>query len=208
MLHAQRRATSCGRRSPGSTHTGCASRRRRPPLTNGVLLGSLIVPLGFSQAGWPAWMEDDGRPGLNLGVLPLAAPGRRADPPGADAAAPPARAEPVAHARRMLMQRSAFADALTWLEIHGDAPEKLAYWREQAGGSGRAGRGRRRRRPSRSRRRPAPGPAALRLPFPQGPGVESGSPGASPVPLASPAPAPLQRRDGLSARHAGYPRQL
>jgi len=56
----------------------------------------------------------------------------------------------------MLMQRSAFADALTWLEIHGDAADKLAYWREHGAaaepdpGAPRPGRRRRRR----GRRRP------------------------------------------------------
>ena len=127
-------------------------------LTNGVLLGSLIVPLGFSQAGWPAWMETEGRPGLNLGVLPLA----RRDVERIHQVLmlqrrlrEPSRSP---HARRMLMQRSAFADALTWLEIHGDAPEKLEFWRDHGarpipeGDPGEAGPRRRRRR--RGRRRP------------------------------------------------------
>jgi hypothetical protein len=56
----------------------------------------------------------------------------------------------------MLMQRSAFADALTWLEIHGDAPDKLAFWREHGAAAepdaGTPGPSRRRRR--RGRRRP------------------------------------------------------
>jgi poly(A) polymerase len=127
-------------------------------LTNGVLLGSLIVPLGFSQAGWPAWMETEGRPGLNLGVLPLA----RRDVERIHQVLmlqrrlrEPSRSP---HARRMLMQRSAFADALTWLEIHGDAPDKLEFWRDHGAGpapegdTGEAGPRRRRRR--RGRRRP------------------------------------------------------
>jgi len=127
-------------------------------LTNGVLLGSLIVPLGFSQAGWPAWMETEGRPGLNLGVLPLA----RRDVERIHQVLmlqrrlrEPSRSP---HARRMLMQRSAFADALTWLEIHGDAPEKLEFWRDHGArpapesDAGEAGPRRRRRR--RGRRRP------------------------------------------------------
>ncbi len=120
-----------------------------------MLLGSLIVPLGFSQAGWPAWMEDEGRPGLNLGILPLA----RRDVERVHQVLmlqrrlrEPSRSP---HARRMLMQRSAFGDALTWLEIHGDAPDKLAYWREH-GAPAEADPGdppaRRRRR--RGRRRP------------------------------------------------------
>jgi len=129
-----------------------------PPaaLTNGVLLGSLIVPLGFSQAGWPDWMEQESRPGLNLGVLPLA----RRDVERIHQVLmlqrrlrEPSRSP---HARRMLIQRSAFADALTWLEVHGDAPEKLAFWREHGAAAEPAAdepRPRRRRR-RRGRRRP------------------------------------------------------
>jgi len=125
-------------------------------LTSGVLLGSLIVPLGFSQAGWPAWMEDEGRPGLNLGVLPLARRDverihqvlmlqRRLREPSRSS-----------HARRMLMQRSAFADSLAWLEIHGDAPETLAFWREHGAAAepDASTPGPRRRRRRRGRRRP------------------------------------------------------
>ena len=129
-----------------------------PPaaLTNGVLLGSLIVPLGFSQAGWPDWMQQESRPGLNLGVLPLA----RRDVERIHQVLmlqrrlrEPSRSP---HARRMLIQRSAFADALTWLEVHGDAPEKLAFWREHGAAAEPAAdepRPRRRRR-RRGRRRP------------------------------------------------------
>jgi poly(A) polymerase len=127
-------------------------------LTNGVLLGSLIVPLGFSQAGWPAWMETEGRPGLNLGVLPLARRDverihqvlmlqRRLREPSRSA-----------HARRVLMQRSSFADAVLWLEIHGDAPDALDFWRGQGAGTaseeGAAEVRPRRRRRRRGRRRP------------------------------------------------------
>jgi len=129
-----------------------------PPaaLTNAVLLGSLIVPLGFSQAGWPEWMEREGRPGLNLGLLPLS----RRDVERVHQVLMLQRRlrEPSrsSHARRALTQRSAFPDALTWLEIHGDAPEKLAYWREHGAAAGpdpgEAPPRRRRRR--RGRRRP------------------------------------------------------
>jgi hypothetical protein len=65
----------------------------------------------------------------------------------------------------MLMQRSAFADALTWLEIHGAEPDKLEFWREHGaapgpeGDTGEAPPRRRRRR--RGRRRPGfPSPKA------------------------------------------------
>ena len=102
-------------------------------LTNPLLLGSLIVPLGFSQAGWPSWLEQGDKPGLNLGLLPLA----RKDVERIHQVLllqrrlrEPSRAP---HARRMLVQRSAFTDALTWLEIHSGRPDLLTYWRNQAG---------------------------------------------------------------------------
>jgi len=129
-------------------------RRRFPSmpaaLTNGILLGSLIVPLGFSQGGWPSWMEGGDKPGLNLGLLPLS----RRDVERIHQVLmlqrrlrEPSRSE---HARRVLTLRTAFADALTWLELHGDAPETLAFWRDAGGVPSEAGapqpRHRRRRR--------------------------------------------------------------
>ncbi len=101
-------------------------------LTNPILLGSLIVPLGFSPGGWPVWMEDESRPGLNLGILPLA----RKDVERIHQVMilqkrlrEPSRSP---NARRSLMLRSAFQDALTWLEIHGNAPELVTFWQEAA----------------------------------------------------------------------------
>jgi poly(A) polymerase len=128
-----------------------------PALTNGILLGSLIAPLGFSSGPWPGWLENDSRPGLNLGILPLS----RRDVERVHQVLMLQRRlrEPSrsAHARRMLTQRGAFADAMTWLEVHGHAPDILAFWREEAGGAAPApesepGRRRRRRRGGRSRR--------------------------------------------------------
>jgi poly(A) polymerase len=132
-------------------------------LTNAILLGSLVVPLGFSPAGWPAWLEQQDRPGLNLGVVPLARRDlermhqilmlqRRLREPSRSA-----------QARRMLVQRAAFIDALTWLEVHGNAPDVLTFWREQLGtadpGLVEQGPRRRRRRSGRRRTRmPDPAP--------------------------------------------------
>jgi poly(A) polymerase len=132
-------------------------------LTNAILLGSLVVPLGFSPAGWPAWLEAEDRPGLNLGVVPLA----RRDLERMHQVLmlqrrlrEPSRSAP---ARRMLMQRTAFIDALTWLEVHGNAPDVLTFWRAQLGSSApilaSPGPRRRRRRSGRRRpRKPDPGP--------------------------------------------------
>jgi poly(A) polymerase len=132
-------------------------------LTNAILLGSLVVPLGYSPAGWPAWLDRSDRPGLNLGVVPLARRDlermhqilmlqRRLREPSRSASA-----------RRMLMQRGAFGEALTWLDIHGNSPEVLAFWREQSGTPDQSpseeGPRRRRRRSRRRRpRKPHPTP--------------------------------------------------
>ena len=128
-------------------------------LTNGILLGSLLVPMGFSTGGWPAWMEDGSKPGLNLGILPLSRRDverihqvlmlqRRLREPSRSS-----------HARRMLTERGAFPDALLWLELHGQAPETLAAWRAEAGSTPEPAapgpaRRRRRRRGGRTRRGP------------------------------------------------------
>ncbi|MEK6629957.1 MAG: polynucleotide adenylyltransferase PcnB [Acidobacteriota bacterium] len=135
-----------------------AYRRRFPVvpalLTSPLLLGSLIVPLGFSPSGWPGWMESGDKPGLNLGILPLA----RKDVERIHQVLMLQRrlCEPSrsGHARRMLVQRSAFADAVTWLDMHGETPDTVKYWHEQAAESAPAPvspqRRRRRRRPRRA----------------------------------------------------------
>jgi len=131
-------------------------------LTSAILLGSLVVPLGFSPAGLPAWLEEEDRPGLNLGVIPLA----RRDLERMHQVLmmqrrlrEPSRSAP---ARRLLMQRAAFGEALTWLEIHGNSPEALTFWREQLGTTAQRSteQGPRRRRRRSGRRRPRkPDPA-------------------------------------------------
>jgi poly(A) polymerase len=92
-------------------------------LTNPILLGSILIPLGFQ----PRWGEGVS---VGLGNLPLA----RRDVERlrhilhlqrrlvADVTAP-------TRVRRGLMHRSAFSDALTWLAIHGHAPATVDSWR-------------------------------------------------------------------------------
>jgi poly(A) polymerase len=129
-------------------------------LTNALLLGSLLVPLGFT-----AQPRDEVPP--TLGVLPLAKRDverlrqilqlqrrlRDRDTP--------------ARARRGILNRPAFPEALTWLEMHGDAPQVVESWRAVAAESARGQRPaadgdapprkrRRRRRGRRPRRPPAP----------------------------------------------------
>ena len=135
-------------------------------LTNAILLGSLIVPLGVGLGGPPPPLPREGdrrrrEPVLALGMLPL--PRRDIDRLRqilslqrrlADASLSP-------RARRALTHRGPFQDALTWLDIHGNAPEVLEHWRgfleaastfEPEGEPADAERPRRRRR--RRRRRP------------------------------------------------------
>ena len=95
--------------------------------TNPVLLGSLLVPLGFSvETGHPA-REPGGE--AWLGLLPVArrdverlyqllALQRRLRDPNLSP-----------RAARALLSRGAFADALAWLEIHGDDPDAVCRWR-------------------------------------------------------------------------------
>jgi len=126
------------------------------PLTNGVLLGSLVVPLGFSQGTWPGWIESEGRPGLNLGILPLSR--RDIDRIHQVLVLQRRLREPSRspRARQALMRRPAFPDALTWLEIHGDDPQTLVSWAHPTvhpGEPGEPGNGQRKRRRRRRRGR-------------------------------------------------------
>jgi poly(A) polymerase len=135
-------------------------------LSNAVLLGSLLVPLGITgHPRHPARTELEKEPRLTLGMLPLARRDverfrqiiglqrRLLDP----------RLSP--RARRALMHRGPFREALAWLEIHGQAPEAVEHWRgfiEASGvttseqeGAGEFPRPRRRRRRRRRSFRPA-----------------------------------------------------
>jgi poly(A) polymerase len=107
-----------------------------PPdtLTNPILLGSLIVPLGLPLRGERPHAEvTEGKPrkppALKLGELPLA----RGDVEGLRQALMLQRRlrDLGAHPRvqRSLVHRGVFRDALTWLEIHGQAPDLVQHWR-------------------------------------------------------------------------------
>jgi len=101
-------------------------------LTNAVLLGSLLLPIGFG-GGPPVARGENGKPVKGpapaLGLLPLA----RRDVERlfqivglqrrlTDTTLPP-------RARRALIHRGPFQEALTWLDIHGQAPEVVEHWR-------------------------------------------------------------------------------
>jgi len=112
-------------------------------LTNAILLGTLLVPLGFTGRRPPRMApreEHDGDrprrartesrdPAAALGMLPLA---RRDVERLAQILVLQRRLrdlETSPRAKRVLMHRGPFAEAMTWLEIHGGVPEVLEHWR-------------------------------------------------------------------------------
>jgi poly(A) polymerase len=102
-------------------------------LTNPILLGSLIVPPGLM----PRTFHDRGvrdverrrEPAPALGMLPLARRDvdRLRQILGMQRRLMDLTLSP--RARRALMHRGPFQEALTWLEIHGHAPDVLEHWR-------------------------------------------------------------------------------
>jgi hypothetical protein len=137
-------------------------------LTNSILLGSLLIPLGYSLRNLlPVPGTDDERrtePRLAIGMLPLA---RRDVERLRQILALQQRLMDMnlsPRAKRALMHRGPFREAMTWLEIHGGVPEVIEHWRgfiEAAGayegdaqGTDRPTRRRRRRRRRRVRSTP------------------------------------------------------
>jgi poly(A) polymerase len=106
-------------------------------LTNAILLGSLLVPLGHTTrtlapphpAGAPSRVEGRKPPIISLGILPLARRDveRLRQILGLQQRLLDTTLSP--RARRALTHRGPFRDAMTWLEIHGNAPEALEHWR-------------------------------------------------------------------------------
>ena len=101
-------------------------------LSNAVLLGSLLVPLGHAFRSSPPPAQDGERrkePRLELGMLPV--PRRDVERLrqilGLQRRLIDMGLSP--RARRALMHRGPFRDALTWLDIHGQVPEVIEHWR-------------------------------------------------------------------------------
>ena len=116
-------------------------------LTNAILLGSLIVPLGIPLHP-PRSGSDQGRTGVGPGSDPVAKTAMPRRPPGLKLGELPLARRDVERLgqiiglqRRMhdlganprtqhaLAHRHIFREALTWLEIHGGAPELIAHWK-------------------------------------------------------------------------------
>ena len=130
-------------------------------LTNAILLGSLLLPLGHTQRSLTPAAVPDGpfrkEPRISLGLLPLARRDieRLRQILGLQRRLLDMSLSP--RAKRALTHRGPFREALTWLEIHGQAPDVLEHWRgfieaagtfeaEQEEGSPPRRRRRRRRR--------------------------------------------------------------
>jgi len=101
-------------------------------LTNAVLLGSLLAPLGLApQPGRGPSRREDERPReplARLGTLPLA---RRDLERLRQVLGMQRRLRELSasvRAQRALTHRSIFREALTWLEIHGNSPETVEHW--------------------------------------------------------------------------------
>jgi poly(A) polymerase len=97
-------------------------------LTNAILAGTLLEPLGLATRK-PRFAADPLEQRIEIGLLPIARRDverlqhiRSMLPRLLDLSSP-------ARAQKGLLHRSAFDEALTWLEIHGDRPDVVAHWR-------------------------------------------------------------------------------
>ena len=158
-------------------------------LRNPVLLGTLLIPLGLMPRGErrrfepvereagrrrqrrqpdraatskPKFRRPPKEPILKIGMLPIARGDTERLRQMLSLQSRIADLEMSPRAKRALMHRGPFEDALTWFEIHGNAPAVLEHWKgfiEALGdeakhppAEGEARAGRRRRRPRRRRR--------------------------------------------------------
>jgi poly(A) polymerase len=137
-------------------------------LTNPILLGTLLVPQGFTAGRRPRRFEDGSEPErdppatLGRMQLPRRDVERLRQILGLQYRLLDLDASP--RARRALAHRGPFGEALIWLEIQGRAPEVLEHWKgfleatvlPQEGLGSDQPRRRRRRRRGRRRRPPSP----------------------------------------------------
>ena len=101
-----------------------------PELTNAVLMSALLGPIGALERG-PR--DSSGRPErIHLGILPIAR--RDIERLHQMMTIAPRLVEPGLPPRlaRSVPLRPAFADALTWLDIAGHAPDAVGRWKDAA----------------------------------------------------------------------------
>jgi poly(A) polymerase len=98
-------------------------------LTNAILAGALLLPLGMIGRR-PAYAADPLGRRVELGLLPVAR--RDVDRLDQILAMEPRLLDVQAPRRtqRALLHRSAFEEALTWMQIYGDRPDIVAHWRD------------------------------------------------------------------------------
>ncbi len=135
-----------------------------PSLGNAILLGSIVSPFATIERPRRRAAHEPlaKRPlEVSLGVLPVARRDLERLRQILDLQHRLAEEQLSPRATRTLMHRSAFADALTWMEVHGQTPELVERWQSEASAAAAAPdeeqvRPRRRRR-RRRRRRPGAG---------------------------------------------------
>lgn len=124
-----------------------------PALRNPILLGTVVVPLGLMprherRAGEPFEDSNGPEPGnelvprprpkfrrppkepiLKIGMLPIARGDTERLRQLLSLQSRIADLETSPRAKRALMHRGSFEEALTWFEIHGQAPAVLEHWK-------------------------------------------------------------------------------
>ena len=155
-----------------------------PTLGNAVLLGSIVAPFATIERPRRRAAQEPlvKRPlEVSLGLLPIARRDLERLRQILDLQHRLADGHMSPRARQVIMHRSAFAEALTWMEIHRQTPELVAQWRGEVTGAPSSPddeqtRPRRRRQRRRRRRRgpgagePGPGSGG-RGPGTEGPGT-------------------------------------
>ncbi|MGH9159753.1 MAG: hypothetical protein ACRD2X_07165, partial [Vicinamibacteraceae bacterium] len=138
-------------------------------LTNAVLMGTLLAPLGVvGPRGRSPGAPETALP-QTLGLLPVSRRDVERLVQALDLQARLLQTDRPVRAQRGILHRGALGDAVTWLELHGNRPDVVAYWRELLAQRGRArpvdgtssddqdSRSHRRRRRRRGGRRSRPG---------------------------------------------------
>ncbi|MPY88568.1 MAG: polynucleotide adenylyltransferase PcnB [Luteitalea sp.] len=140
-------------------------------LTNAILMGTLLVPLGLFGLRGPSQDDVEAPVTRTLGLLPVSRRDLERLVQVLGLQPRLLQTDRPVRAQRGLLQRGALRDALTWLELHGNQPDAVAYWHDllvergqarPAAGNGTEDptwRARRRRRRRRGGRRSRPGDA-------------------------------------------------
>ena len=134
-------------------------------LGNPLLLGSFVTPFATIERPRRRAAQEPlaKRPlEVSLGTLPIARKDLERLRQILDLQQRLADTKLSPRARRTLLQRAAFSDALSWMEIHGQTPDLVKHWRHEASNpvqpeeESRRRPRRRRRRLQRGPRRPGP----------------------------------------------------